>query len=63
LSDSIPALAIPGWQIGGMKQHHAPLEWKRPPWRYLVLYLDAVTTPILSIVIALAIVGLRSLFR
>jgi hypothetical protein len=45
--------------------NHRPLphEWKRPPWRYLVLYLDVVTAPILSIIIALAIIGLRSLFR
>jgi hypothetical protein len=45
-------------------RHHPPrpVEWKRPPWRYLILYLDAVTAPILSIIIALAIVGLKSLF-
>lgn len=35
--------------------------WRRPPWRYLILYLDWVTAPILSVVIALAIQGLRSL--
>ena len=39
------------------------ITWKRPPWRYLILYLDAVTAPILSVVIALAIVGLKSLFH
>jgi hypothetical protein len=36
--------------------------WKRPPWRYLGLYLDWVTAPILSVILALAILGLRSLF-
>jgi hypothetical protein len=45
-----------------MKQHpDAQLIRKRPPWRYLVLYLDAVTAPILSVIIALAIIGAKSL--
>jgi hypothetical protein len=45
-----------------MKYHpDGHITWKRPPWRYLILYLDAVTAPILSVIIALAIIGLKSL--
>ena len=35
--------------------------WRRPPWRYLALYLNWVTAPVVSVVIALAILGLRTL--
>ena len=64
LSDQILRVAISGLHYQRMSNHRPlPHEWKRPPWRYLVLYLDVVTAPILSIIIALAIIGLRSLFR
>ncbi|HEV7872920.1 MAG TPA: hypothetical protein VGO82_02170 [Enterovirga sp.] len=38
------------------------IQWRRPPWRYLVLYLDRVTVPIISVILALAYLGLKSLF-
>jgi hypothetical protein len=38
------------------------IQWRRPPWRYLVLYLDGVTVPIISVILALAYLGLKSLF-
>ena len=50
---------------GSMRNRPGPdafFPWKRPPWRYLGLYLDWVTAPILSVILALAILGLRSLF-
>jgi hypothetical protein len=54
---------IEGCHRAAMRVPGSPFfPWRRPPWRYLILYLDWVTAPIVSVVLALAVVGLRSLF-
>jgi hypothetical protein len=60
----VPEGSIVSWQVGPVMRNPDPhpIQWRRPPWRYLVLYLDRVTAPIISVILALAFIGLKSLF-
>jgi hypothetical protein len=60
----VPQASISGWHTHrAMRDYDLnTIQWRRPPWRYLVLYLDRVTVPIISVILALAYLGLKSLF-